>query len=43
MHPFPHHYSVAAKADTQGDVARVPPGTNEDQADDWRFVGRRNQ
>jgi organic hydroperoxide reductase OsmC/OhrA len=21
MHPFPHHYSVAAKADTQGDVA----------------------
>ena len=29
MHPFPHHYSVAAKADTQGDVAlegeRLPP------------------
>jgi organic hydroperoxide reductase OsmC/OhrA len=21
MHPFPHHYSVVAKADTQGDVA----------------------
>src|SRR6187401_922771 len=29
MQPFPHHYSVVAKADTQGDVAlegeRVPP------------------
>ena len=29
MHPFPHHYSVVAKADTQGDVAlegeRLPP------------------
>ena len=21
MHPFPHHYSVVAKADAQGDVA----------------------
>src|SRR5574339_801758 len=29
MHSFPHHYSVVAKADTQGDVAlegeRLPP------------------
>jgi len=29
MQPFPHHYSVVAKADTQGDVAlegeRLPP------------------
>ena len=29
MQPFPHHYSVIAKADTQGDVAlegeRLPP------------------
>lgn len=29
MHPFPHHYSVVATADTQGDVAlegeRLPP------------------
>ena len=29
MHPFPHYYSVVAKADTQGDVAlegeRLPP------------------
>jgi hypothetical protein len=29
MQPFPHHYSIVAKADTQGDVAlegdRLPP------------------